>query len=142
MKIKFVRLHPDAKIPQYAHKGDSGMDISTIEAAIILPHSFVKLHTGLATVIPCGYELQVRPRSGLQCNRGVVGAWGTIDEGYRGEICIALYNHTDNEQKIDKGSRVAQLVIAPVVRADVEVGTLFDLDVTDRGTNGFGSTGL
>lgn len=141
MKLKFKRLNDFAKIPAYAHEGDSGADICSTERIQILPHSFARIHTGLAAEIPHGYELQVRPRSGLQCVKGIVGAWGTVDEGYRGEIGVALYNHTDNPYLVEIGDRIAQLVLAPVIRAEIEETTDLDLK-TKRGTGGFGSTGV
>jgi len=139
MKLKFKKLDPNAVIPNYAHEGDSGMDVTTIDNVTIKPHSFVKVHTGLAAVIPEGYEIQVRPRSGLQSKYGIVGAWGTVDSGYRGEIGIALYNHNDDPYYVYAGDRVAQLVLAPVVRAEIE--ETCSLDATERGSDGFGSTG-
>lgn len=133
------RLDPSAVLPSYAHAKDSGMDVATIDEVIIAPHSFAKLRTGIACVIPVGYEIQVRPRSGLQCKLGIVGAWGTVDEGYRGDIGIALYNHSDKPYHVSKGDRIAQLVITPVCRAKLQ--EVEDVGETDRGAAGFGSTG-
>lgn len=141
IQLKFKKLLPSATLPKYAHDSDSGMDVASAEDVSILPHSYAKLRTGLAAVIPKGYEIQVRPRSGLQCNHGVVGAWGTVDEGYRGDIGVVLYNHSDEVFVVHRGDRVAQLVIAPVERAEIEE-TFDELDETDRGANGFGSTGV
>lgn len=139
MKLKFKRLTDTAKIPAYAHAGDSGMDICADENVVLRPRTCLKISTGISAVIPDGYELQVRPRSGL-ASRGVVAAFGTVDCGYRGEIGVSLYNHTDGKVIVAKGDRIAQLVIAPVVRADIEETD--DLgEATERGTNGFGSTG-
>jgi len=141
MVLMFKRLDPKASLPKYAHASDSGMDVSTIESGTILPHSFAKFKTGLAAVIPPGYELQVRPRSGLQCKSGIVGAWGTVDEGYRGDIGVALYNHSDEPFHVSVGDRIAQLVLSPVVRPAV-YETFEELADTDRGSAGFGSTGI
>ena len=142
IKLKFKRLTNTAKLPTYAHAGDSGMDICADEEVLILHHpyhSYAKIHTGIAAVIPDGFELQVRPRSGMAA-RGVFAAWGTVDEGYRGEICVTLYNHSDKPHLVRTGDRIAQLILAPVVRADIEETD--DLgENTERGTNGFGSTG-
>ena len=141
IKLKFKRLTDTAVLPRYAHAGDSGMDICADEVLQILPHSFAKIRTGIAAVIPDGYEIQVRPRSGMQCIKGIVGAWGTVDTKYRGEIGVALYNHTDDCYIVNHGDRIAQLVLAPVVRADIEETD--DLgEQTERGTDGFGSTGV
>lgn len=139
MTIRFKKLNEKAKLPEYAHLGDSGMDVSSVETVRILPRQFAKIRTGLAAEIPDGYEIQVRPRSGMQCNKGIVGAWGTVDSGYRGEICVALYNHTDHTYLVDAGDRIAQFVVAAVTR--VEIAETDNLTSTDRGADGFGSTG-
>ena len=139
-KLKFKLLTPTAKLPFYAHDVDSGMDICADEDMLILPKSFAKIHTGIAAVIPDGYEIQVRPRSGMAA-RGVVAAFGTVDNGYRGEIGVALYNHTGEPYIVRRGYRIAQLVISTVVRADIEETD--DLgEQTERGADGFGSTGV
>ena len=141
MKLKFKLLSHYAKLPCYKHSGDSGMDVCSIEDVAILPHSFAKIATGIAAEIPDGYEIQVRPRSGMQCVKGIVGAWGTVDSQYRGEICVALYNHTDYIYEVHSGDRIAQLVLAPVTHAEIEqVEWLYTN--TERGTDGFGSTGV
>ena len=140
MKLKFRLLNENAKLPCYKHDGDSGMDVYSAENISIPPHGFAKIRTGIAAEIPPGHELQVRPRSGMQCVKGIVGAWGTVDEGYRGEICAALYNHTDSVYSVYKGDRIAQLVLAPVTRAEIEQIDKLDTN-TERGTDGFGSTG-
>lgn len=141
MKIKFKKLSKAAVVPKYAHAGDSGMDICSTDDVTIMPHSFSKIHTGIAAVIPDGYEIQVRPRSGMQCVKGIVGAWGTVDTFYRGEIGVALYNHTDDPYSVHAGDRIAQLVLAPVVRAEIEEVSEIDTN-TERGVGGFGSTGV
>ena len=140
IKLKFKRLSDTAKLPSYAHAGDSGMDIYANEEVHVLAHSCAKIRTGIAAVIPHGYEIQVRPRSGMAA-RGMVAAFGTVDGGYRGEICVTLYNHTDGLCLVYAGDRIAQLVLAPVVRADIDETD--DLgEETERGENGFGSTGV
>ena len=138
--LKFKKLSQTATLPKFAHETDSGMDVASSETVQIPPRSFRKVNTGLAAIIPEGYELQVRPRSGLQAKRGIVAGFGTVDQGYRGEIGVALYNHTDEPFAVNAGDRIAQLVLAPVIRPSIEETTA-DLDPTDRGTNGFGSTG-
>lgn len=140
MILKFKKLNPEATIPSFAHAGDSGMDVSACETVVVKARSFALIKTGIAAIIPPGYEIQVRPRSGLQCKHGIVGAWGTVDEGYRGDIGVALYNHTDEDYVVPKGARIAQLVLAPVVRPEIEETN--DLgEATERGSSGFGSTG-
>lgn len=141
MKLKFVKLDPRAVLPKYAHASDSGMDVYALEDKFISARFNGKIRTGVAAVIPTGYELQVRPRSGLTFKKGIVGAFGTVDGGYRGEICIALYNHTDEPFVVKAGDRVAQLVLAPVAHAEVVEASADELGETDRGAAGFGSTG-
>ena len=139
MELQFKRLSPGAVLPKYAHDSDSGMDVYAIASVTLPPYTFVKMPLNLACNIPTGYELQVRPRSGLAAKQGVVCSFGTVDMGYRGDIGVTLFNHSSTCVRIEKGDRVAQLVLAPVVRATiVETDTL---DSTDRGDAGFGSTG-
>ena len=139
MKLQFKKLSERARLPKYAHDGDSGMDVYATDSKTIPPYSFIKMPLNLACNIPTGYELQVRPRSGLAAKHGVACVFGTVDMGYRGDIGVTLFNHTNTEVRIEKGDRIAQLVLAPIVRAHiVETDTL---DNTERGANGFGSTG-
>lgn len=140
MKLKFKRLTSAAIMPKFAHATDSGMDIYSVECRKIFPGSGELFATGIAAEIPNGYELQVRPRSGLQCKHGIVGGFGTIDEGYRGEIRVVLFNFSNEVYTVNMGERIAQLVLAPVVRPEIEETTELSTD-TDRGIFGFGSTG-
>lgn len=142
--LGFAKLHPKAVIPTYQHKGDSGMDIRSIETVQILPHSHVLIKTGIAARICHGFELQVRPRSGLAAKNGIVCSFGTIDNGYRGEIGVTLYNHSDEVFLVEQGMRIAQLVLIHVTRATpVEISPDKDGEKgSERGTKGFGSTGL
>jgi dUTP pyrophosphatase len=146
--IKFCWLSPadkqDLNLPQYETIGAAGMDV---EAAVdgnlsIDPGEIVLLPTGFAVALPEGYELQVRPRSGLAVKHGVtiVNSPGTIDQDYRGEIKIALINLGKAAFIVKRGDRIAQLVLAPVVRARFDI--VSELETTDRGTGGFGHTGL
>jgi len=137
--LPFKRLDERAVIPQYAHEGDSGMDVCALEGVVINAFGFCKLRTGIACDIPSGWELQIRPRSGLAAKKGVVAAFGTVDMGYRGEIGVTLFNHSDKPVSVAAGDRIAQIVLAPVFRANpVETQTLSE---TERGEGGFGSTG-
>ena len=140
MTIAFKRLCEGAVIPSRAHEGDSGMDLCAAETYSIARnggrHTF---HTGIAAEIPPGHELQVRPRSGLACKHGVVAVLGTVDQGYRGEILVALQNNGHEHYLVKAGDRIAQLVLAPVARADI--GETDHLGETERGADGFGSTG-
>lgn len=150
MKLGFKKIHQDAKLPSYAHESDAGMDICAISDEVLKVGVPKLIKTGLVAQIPEGYELQVRPRSGLALKRGIT-VWnspGTIDSGYRGEIgVILMYMNSDSSgdilnriTSISKGERIAQLVLAPVTKADVV--EIEDIEDTDRGTGGFGSTGV
>ena len=141
MTIGFKRIHPDATMPVYAHPGDAGMDLCACEAAALAPGARALVRTGLVMELPEGFEVQVRPRSGLALKNGLtlLNTPGTIDAGYRGEIGVILINHGQELFQVTPGMRIAQLVVAPVVHATVEeVGTVSE---TARGTGGFGSTG-
>lgn len=152
VQVRFKRLRENARMPTYATDGSSGMDGYASEFAIPgrdepWPHDSLVLHPdervlvrlGIACEIPPGYEIQVRPRSGLALRDGVVAIVGTVDADYRGEIGATLVNLGDRMVHLLAGDRVCQLVLAPVSRAElVEVE---ELGETARGTGGFGSTG-
>lgn len=142
MTVKFLKIDSSAILPSYAHPGDAGMDLCSVEECSIAPGSRRLVKTGLAMMLPPGYEAQVRPRSGLALKKGVtvLNTPGTIDEGYRGEIGVILANFGEEEFAIAKGDRIAQMVIAPCTRAAVE--EVSSLDETERGSGGFGSTGV
>jgi len=128
-------------LPAYATAGAAGMDVVSAEDVTIAPAARHAVATGLALAIPEGFEIQVRPRSGLALKHGITvpNTPGTIDSDYRGELKVILINHGTEPFEIRRGDRVAQLVLAPVTRAGwVEVSTL---DETARGAGGFGSTG-
>ena len=128
-------------LPAYATEGAAGMDVLAAEDVVLAPGGRHAVATGLSLAIPAGYEVQVRPRSGLALKHGisVPNAPGTIDSDYRGELKIILINHGADDFAILRGDRIAQLVLAPVTRATwLEVE---DLDETARGEGGFGSTG-
>ena len=142
MKIK--KLHPDAVLPAYASAGAAGADLHALAEAgeiTVEAGQTVLLHTGVAVAIPEGYVGLVYARSGMATKRGLAPAnkVGVIDSDYRGEIMVALHNHGTVPQTVAAGDRIAQLVIAPVVTAAFE--EVDDLDDTDRGAGGFGSTG-
>lgn len=143
IEVWFKKLHPDAKLPTYAHEDDAGMDVCAVEDTCLQSYRPTLIRTGLSAQIPRGYELQVRSRSGLALKRGifVLNSPGTIDSGYTGEIGVILYRATDvvGEGVIRKGDRIAQLVLAPVTTCvPVEVVQMAE---TERGAGGFGSTG-
>jgi len=128
-------------LPAYATQGAAGMDVLAAEDLILAPGARHAIATGLALAIPDGYEIQVRPRSGLALKHGITvpNSPGTIDCDYRGELKVILINHGHEEFAISRGDRVAQLVLAPVTRACWHLTD--QLDETARGEGGFGSTG-
>lgn len=141
--VRFRRLRPDAVVPAYMTADAAGLDLAAaLDAAVTLaPGARAAVGTGLAMELPRGFEGQVRPRSGLAKNHGVtvVNAPGTIDADYRGEVAVLLINLGDQPVAITPGMRIAQLVIAPVVQATIEITD--ELSTTARGAGGFGSTG-
>ena len=141
VEIKFQKLHPDAQIPSYAHIGDAGADVYAIAEVTLQPLNRAAIPTGLAVDIPIGYEIQVRPKSGLALKHGVtvLNSPGTIDAGYRGEIQVIVINLGTEAYTCVKGQKIAQLVLKPVIQAQYIEG---ELGSSDRGIGGFGSTGL
>lgn len=141
INVKIQKLNPDAIIPTYAHKTDAGMDIYAVEDTILLPNETKIIKTGFKIAIPVGYEIQIRPRSGmsLKTNLRVANAPGTIDADYRGEVGVVMTNiSNDCTETISKGTKVAQMVIAPTPMIEWEECEIDDN--TSRGTNGYGST--
>ena len=142
-RILVKRLRLDAVLPRAMSELAAGMDLcAALDAPLRLaPGERLAVATGLSVAIPPGWEGQVRPRSGLALTRGitVLNAPGTIDADYRGELLVLLVNLDVREHVIEPGERSAQLVIAPVARAEVEEVT--ELEATERGAGGFGSTG-
>ena len=142
--IRVKRLDHGAGLPMpaYATSGAAGMDICAAESLTLRAGKRHAVATGFAFAIPDGYEVQVRPRSGLALKHGItcLNTPGTIDSDYRGEVKVILANLGDEDFVINTGDRIAQIVVAPVTQgAMVEVGALED---TERGTGGFGSTGV
>jgi dUTP pyrophosphatase len=142
-KVRFQKLRPGALAPKYMSAGSAGLDLASAadEPITIAAGARVAVPTGLAFEIPVGYEGQVRPRSGLARKHGVTltNAPGTIDSDYRGEVAVLLVNLGDAPHVVQPGDRVAQLVIAPVVIAELE--EVASLTGTPRGSGGFGHTG-
>jgi dUTP pyrophosphatase len=139
--IKVKRLTEDVKMPAYKHPGDSGADLAAAERVELGPKETRIVPTGLVMEIPYGYELQVRPRSGtsLKTPLRIANAPGTVDSNYRGEIGVIVTNTSIYPEVVEKGTRIAQAVIAPVV-----IGHFVDADEmedTSRGAGGYGSTG-
>lgn len=140
--VQVKRLRPDVHLPVYAHEGDAGFDLCAAEAVTLAPGHRAKIPTGLAFAIPPGYEIQVRPRSGLALKHGVtlLNTPGTIDAGYRGEVCIIAHNAGQEPVTFHAGDRVAQGVLARFETVAWEV--VEELSETSRGDGGFGSTGV
>ena len=138
--VKIQLINEDAKLPEYAHDSDAGADIFAVEETVIPPHQTAIIKTGIKVAIPAGYEIQIRPRSGLSLKTPlrIANAPGTIDANYRGEVGVIITNTGNLTQTIAKHDKIAQMVIAPVPMITWE--TVDNLDETDRGSNGFGST--
>ena len=137
------RLH--AQFPKYQTPGSVGMDLyaAVDETVVIPPFERVKIPTGLVFEIPLGFEAQVRPRSGLSFEKGVLVVTGTIDQDFRGEVQVLIINLDPDEPfHVVPGARIAQIVFAPVVQAQLEPTPEGHLSPTMRGINGFGSSGL
>jgi dUTP pyrophosphatase len=141
VKLKRLPHGEGLELPRYATDGAAGMDVLSAEDIVLEPGMRYAVATGLSLAIPPGYEIQVRPRSGLALKHGisVPNTPGTIDSDYRGELKVILINHGSEAFAIHRGDRVAQLVLAPVTRASWD--EVDELDATERGEGGFGSTG-
>lgn len=144
VEVKIIRCRAGARLPQYMTAAAAGMDLYVkLESDVILPAGDrVLVPTGIAIALPEGYEAQVRPRSGLAAKYGVtlLNTPGTIDADYRGEISVILVNHGPDDFTIKDGERLAQMIIAPVSRCRLQL--LDNLDETERGSGGFGHTGV
>jgi dUTP pyrophosphatase len=141
VKVKILRDSPEIPLPTYETAQSSGMDVRAWENLVLSPGEIKSVGTGLHIELPEGYEAQIRPRSGLALKKGISlpNTPGTIDADYRGEIRIILINLGSEPFEIHRGDRIAQMVIAPVTRAEwVSVESLAQ---TERGSGGFGSTG-
>jgi len=141
MNLKIVLNHPKAILPRYAHPGDAGLDLFSIEKKKIPPSHSALIHTGLIIELPQNTEAQIRPRSGLALNHQItlLNTPGTIDYGYRGEIMVIMINHGNDAFVVEEGMKIAQMVIKPIL--PVNVIRVDELSTTSRGKGGFGSTG-
>ena len=141
--LKIQKLNEKVSVPNYQTEGAAGMDLSAfLDTPITLKSLERKLiPTGIKIELPHGYEAQIRPRSGMSIKNGItlVNCVGTIDEDYRGEVCIPVINLSTQEFTINNGDRIAQMIIAPVTKAKIQV--VAELSETKRGEGGFGSTG-
>jgi dUTP diphosphatase len=140
MQIRVKKVHPDAQLPAYAHgpSEDAGLDLRAVERVVLQPGIAQGVPTGLAIELPPGYEAQVRPRSGLALKHSLTVNFGTIDPGYRGEIRVIMFNLGRADYAVEKGDRIAQLVIGRYEAIEWEEGELGD---SARGAGGFGSSG-
>ena len=143
IKVLVKKLEPSVKLPSYKTSGAAGMDLMAyIEKSIELkPGESSLVPTGLSVAFPEEYEIQIRPRSGLAAknNISVLNTPGTIDSDYRGEIKVILFNHGKENFKINNNDRIAQMILTPVIKMDLEETS--ELPESIRGTEGFGSTG-
>lgn len=142
MKVQIVKIDKELPTPMYAKHGDAGMDLYAREAAMIAPGEQKMVGAGIKVAIPYGFEIQVRPRSGLAYKYGVsiVNTPGTVDHGYRGEIGIILINHGKAPFEVKRGDRIAQMVFNKVEFAQLE--ECEELPSSERAAGGFGSTGV
>src|SRR6202044_2508747 len=137
MKIRIKKLHPDAILPSYAHgpDEDAAMDLRSLERMVLTPGAAQAVPTGLAIELPPGYEAQVRPRSGLALKHSLTVNFGTIDPGYRGEIRVVMFNLGRGDYTVEKGDRIAQLIVARYEAIQWQEG---ELGESARGAGGFG----
>jgi len=142
IEVKIQLLKKDAIIPKYAHADDAGMDLYSCEDCKILSGESIVIKTGISVELPINTEAQIRPRSGLALKHQVtvLNSPGTVDAGYRGEIGVILINHGRNVFKITKGMRIAQMIVSSFSK--VKFKKHDKLNISQRGSSGFGSTGL
>ena len=134
-----VKLDYGAYMPERAHDVDAGADLRTPEKVIVGPHSDITIDTGVHIEIPRGYFGKLESKSGLNVKYGIVSCGGVIDAGYTGSIAVKLYNLSDHEHVFEKGDKIVQLIIQHCELCDFEI--VNELEDTERGTDGFGSTG-
>jgi len=142
VNVKVRKTSPGARLPKMEHEGDSGFDLYSTEDVLLKPMERRLVGTGIALSFGKGFEAQVRPKSGLAINHGItlLNTPGTIDSGYRGEVKVVVANLGEKEYRIEKGSKIAQLVFCRVEAP--EIVEVAELENTARGSGGFGSTGL
>lgn len=139
MKLRVKRIHKEARLPSYGHPGDAGMDLYADEDVVLERGNPVPVPTGIQVAIPVGHVGLVWDKSGVSLS-GVHRLAGVIDAGYRGEIRVVLINLTEKPYTVERGKKIAQMLIQPVFSVEIEEAD--NLDGTDRGEGGFGSTGL
>ena len=142
MKVRIKKLNENATLPTYGTEFSAGADLYNLDEEVVIPpHKTVLIHTGLSFEIPEGYAGLIYARSGLASKRGLAPAnkVGVIDADYRGEVMVALHNHSDIEATVEANERIAQLVVTPFLKVEYELSD--ELSDTVRGAGGFGSTG-
>lgn len=139
MTLRIKKLHPEATLPKYALPNDAGMDIFSNETTVINSGERKLISTGISMAIPAGFVGLVWDKSGIASKHGIKTMAGVIDSGYRGEVKILVHNLSDSSFQVEKGSKIAQLLIQPVHQ--LEIKEVEELDSTERGADGFGSTG-
>lgn len=144
-ELKFTKVNSDAVSPKYNYESDSGFDLHSTEDVVVESFGRILVPTGLKFDIPKGFEIQVRPKSGLALKEGltVLNTPGTVDEGYDGEVKVIIYNINGQSYQIKKGQKIAQAVLCPVRAGwSVYLHEIVELNQKERGDNGFGSTGI
>ena len=139
MDLHIKKLHPGAILPSFAHAHDAGLDLRTVAEVTVLPGERVQIATGLAIGIPVGHVGLIWDKSGLSQKKGLKTLGGVIDVGYRGEVYVGLYNTSTERYTFAAGDKIAQLLIQAILQP--EIIEVLELDDSDRGTDGFGSTG-
>lgn len=143
--IKIKKVHPDAVMPSYAYPTDSGFDLYSVVDIVLPPFGRALVPTGISVQFDENYEIQVRPKSGLAIKQGltVLNTPGTVDQGYTGEIQVIVFNTNNQNVEINKGMKIAQAVLCPVINGKyINFQEVSDIEKMDRGNNGFGSTGI
>jgi dUTP pyrophosphatase len=140
ISLNFLKLSKEAEVPEYALDSDAGFDLKALENASIFPFEQKKVRTGIAIEIPKGYVGIVRDRAGIVQKMNVHTVAGTFDSGFRGEVSIILVNMNDKTVEVEKGMRIAQIILIPVVKA--KITEVKKLSETERGEKSFGSTGM
>lgn len=139
MKLKIKKLHKEAILPNYAHEDDAGFDLYSIEDVEIAPNVRVQIRTGIAMQIPVGFVGLIWDKSGLSHKHGLKTLGGVIDSGYRGEVKVGIINLGEQTYKLEKGHKVAQMIIQKKETCEIE--EVSDLEESHRGEGGFGSSG-
>lgn len=142
-ELKIKLLYENSKLPEFANSGDAGMDIFSVDRKVIKSGESQLIRTGISIELPKDTEIQIRPKSGLALNNGItlLNSPGTIDEGYRGEIKVIVINHGKNDFLVEEGMKIAQMVLKPIYKVKITKVDSIDYG-TDRGKNGFGSSGV